>query len=46
MGLGKEEIRQMIDTDGLAVAECHFCHEKYHYNKEELEALINELESI
>ncbi|MGM0899354.1 MAG: Hsp33 family molecular chaperone HslO [Bacillota bacterium] len=45
MGLGKEEIRQMIDTDGQAEAECHFCHEKYHYNKEELEALLNELES-
>ncbi|MEZ0479576.1 Hsp33 family molecular chaperone HslO [Planococcus sp. SSTMD024] len=45
MGLGKEEIRQMIDTDGQAEAECHFCHEKYHYTKEELEALLNELES-
>ncbi|WP_404335728.1 Hsp33 family molecular chaperone HslO [Planococcus rifietoensis] len=45
IGLGKEEIRQMIDTDGQAEAECHFCHEKYHYNKEELEALLNELES-
>ncbi|ANU20876.1 Hsp33 family molecular chaperone [Planococcus plakortidis] len=45
MGLGAAEIRQMIETDGQAEAECHFCHEKYHYNKEELEALINDLES-
>lgn len=45
IGLGKEEIHQMIETDGQAEAECHFCHEMYHYNKEELEALLNELES-
>jgi molecular chaperone Hsp33 len=45
IGLGAAEIREMIETDGQAEAECHFCREQYHYNKEELEALLNEIES-
>lgn len=45
IGLGAAEIREMIDTDGQAETECHFCREKYHYTKEELEAFLNELES-
>jgi len=37
VSLGSEEIREMIETDGMAEAHCHFCNEKYHYSKEELE---------
>lgn len=40
VSLGSEEIRDMIETDGQAEAECHFCNEKYHYTKENLETLI------
>ncbi len=40
--LGKDEIQDMIETDGKAEAQCHFCNEKYHYTKEELENLIEE----
>lgn len=40
--LGKEEIQDMIDTDGKAEAQCHFCNELYHYSKEELEELKQE----
>ncbi|MGN1400773.1 MAG: Hsp33 family molecular chaperone HslO, partial [Bacillus sp. (in: firmicutes)] len=29
----------IIDEDGQAEAHCHFCNEKYHFNKEELEQL-------
>ena len=36
IGLGKEEIRSMIEEDGQAEAQCHFCNEKYHFTKEEL----------
>lgn len=43
LGLGEKEIRDMIDEQGMAEAQCHFCLETYHYGKEELEALIDEL---
>ncbi|WP_404406676.1 Hsp33 family molecular chaperone HslO [Jeotgalibacillus malaysiensis] len=42
VGLGKEEIHAMIEEDGKAEAQCHFCREKYHYTKEELEAFLEE----
>jgi len=33
----------MIDEDGEAEAQCHFCLETYHFSKEELEGFIDEL---
>ncbi|RNF38349.1 Hsp33 family molecular chaperone HslO [Planococcus salinus] len=45
LGLGQKEIQDMIEEDGMAEAQCHFCLETYHYSKEELEALVDELES-
>lgn len=43
LGLGEQEIREMIDEDGMAEAQCHFCLETYHYSREELEGFIDEL---
>lgn len=43
--LGVQEIQEMIDEDGGAEAECHFCLEKYHYSQEELEGFIREIEA-
>lgn len=40
ISLGSEEIRDMIETDGQAEANCHFCNETYHFNKEALEELM------
>ncbi|WP_042147447.1 Hsp33 family molecular chaperone HslO [Paucisalibacillus sp. EB02] len=40
VGLGNDEIRQMIDEDHGAEATCHFCNETYHFTEEELEELI------
>lgn len=45
VGLGEQEIRNMIDEEGMAEAQCHFCLETYHYSKEELEALIHDINS-
>ncbi|ANU09304.1 Hsp33 family molecular chaperone [Planococcus antarcticus DSM 14505] len=45
LGLGKKEIQDMIDEDGMAEAQCHFCLETYQYSKEELESFINEFQS-
>ena len=42
LSLGKSEIRNIIEEDGEAEANCHFCNEKYHFSKEELEQLEGE----
>ncbi|MGG1289962.1 Hsp33 family molecular chaperone HslO [Bacillus smithii] len=42
IGLGKEEIQDMINEDGQAEAQCHFCNEKYVFTKDELEAMLQE----
>ncbi|MGE7219476.1 Hsp33 family molecular chaperone HslO [Priestia koreensis] len=39
VGLGKQEIQDMIDEDGKAEAQCHFCNELYQFDKEALEEL-------
>ena len=31
VSLGKDEIQDMIVTDGKAEAQCHFCNETYHF---------------
>ncbi|WP_332650215.1 Hsp33 family molecular chaperone HslO [Lysinibacillus sp. 54212] len=40
ISLGSEEIQDMIETDGQAEANCHFCNETYHFTKENLEELM------
>lgn len=40
LNLGSEEIQDIIDTDGQAEAQCHFCNESYYYSKEDLETLL------
>ncbi|MBC1287143.1 Hsp33 family molecular chaperone HslO [Listeria booriae] len=42
ISLGKEEIRQMIEEDHGAEAECHFCRNKYHFDESELEKFYEE----
>ncbi|MDH5164242.1 Hsp33 family molecular chaperone HslO [Heyndrickxia oleronia] len=42
ISLGKEEIKDMIEEDGKAEAQCHFCNEKYVFSKNELEELLAE----
>lgn len=42
--LGKNEITSMIEEDGGAEAECHFCRRKYNYTKGDLEKLYQEAE--
>lgn len=40
--LGVDEIQQMIDEDGGAEVQCHFCRKKYQYSVEELEKIKEE----
>ncbi|KIL52475.1 Hsp33 family molecular chaperone HslO [Jeotgalibacillus campisalis] len=42
ISLGTEEIREIIEDEGKAEAQCHFCHETYHYDKQELEGFLAE----
>lgn len=44
ISLGKTEIQEMIDEDGGAEAECHFCRKKYNYSIKELEKLETKAE--
>ena len=39
ISLGKEEIEKIINEDGHAEIECHFCKKKYNFSKSELENL-------
>ncbi|MFE8704054.1 Hsp33 family molecular chaperone HslO [Cytobacillus sp. FJAT-54145] len=45
ISLGKEEIQDMIETEEAAEAQCHFCNEKYHFSKQELEEMKEEATS-
>lgn len=42
ISLGTEEIASMIEEDGQADAQCHFCQQTYNFTKEELTQLLNE----
>ncbi|MRX72975.1 Hsp33 family molecular chaperone HslO [Bacillus lacus] len=42
ISLGSQEIKEMIEEDGKAEANCHFCNETYTFSKEELEGLLQE----
>ncbi|HET7656895.1 MAG TPA: Hsp33 family molecular chaperone HslO, partial [Bacillales bacterium] len=42
ISLGKEEIQSIIEEEGHAEATCHFCRERYHFDREELEKLKEE----
>lgn len=42
ISLGRVEIEDMINEDGMAEAHCHFCNKKYMFSKEELEELKKE----
>lgn len=39
ISLGREEIEDIIETEGKAEAQCHFCNENYHFSKEDLKGL-------
>lgn len=41
--LGKDELQSILEEDGQAELVCHFCGEKYQFEKEDLVNLINEI---
>ncbi len=41
--LGKEELQSMLREQGQAEVHCHFCNERYHYDKEQLQRIIDDI---
>ncbi|MCW1929461.1 Hsp33 family molecular chaperone HslO [Bhargavaea beijingensis] len=41
-GLGDQEIREMIEEDHGAEAQCHFCLEKYQFSEDELRGFLSD----
>jgi molecular chaperone Hsp33 len=41
--LGREDLEALLESEGEAVVDCHFCHERYVFGREELEQLIEEV---
>ncbi len=40
ISIGKDDLKEIIETDGKAEIVCHFCNKKYLFSKEELEKMI------
>ncbi len=44
LAIGADELRDLINNVGEAAIECHFCHEQYYFDKDELTWLLEEIE--
>ncbi|MBO7748643.1 Hsp33 family molecular chaperone HslO [Paenibacillus sp. MWE-103] len=42
ISLGEHELRQIIEENGQAEVECHFCNEKYVFDRPQLEMLLEQ----
>jgi molecular chaperone Hsp33 len=40
LSLGQEELTDLLETEGQAIVNCHFCHEQYVFSADDLRALI------
>jgi molecular chaperone Hsp33 len=40
LNLGKADLQDLIETDGEATIDCHFCHEQYVFDKEDLRLIL------
>ncbi|MTI81910.1 MAG: Hsp33 family molecular chaperone HslO [Firmicutes bacterium] len=44
ISMGRDELTDVIEEQGEAELQCHFCAEKYHFDKNNLQKLLNEAE--
>lgn len=42
--IGKEELQNIIETEGEAELVCHFCNEKYQFSKEDLAEIVKNID--
>ncbi|WNC15024.1 Hsp33 family molecular chaperone HslO [Brevibacillus brevis] len=43
ISLGREEMQSMLEEQGEAEVHCHFCNERYHYDRAALEDLMKDM---
>lgn len=43
VSLGREEMQSIINEQGEAEVHCHFCNERYHFEKSELEEILKDM---
>ncbi len=43
MTIGRDDLEQIIEEDGEAELQCHFCLSKYKFNKEELQEILDRI---
>ena len=43
ISIGREELTKILKEDGKADTVCHFCNKEYHFSKEDLEKLLEEI---
>ncbi|WP_235041811.1 Hsp33 family molecular chaperone HslO [Vreelandella profundi] len=43
--LGQEELRDILQEQGVIDTQCHFCHTKYHYTAADIETLLDDPEA-
>jgi len=43
ISVGKHELQAILEEDGKAEVNCHFCNKTYHYDEKQLQALIDQL---
>jgi molecular chaperone Hsp33 len=44
IALGREELEHLLASEGQAVVDCHFCHERYVFDAVELELILEEMD--
>ncbi|MEG6522663.1 Hsp33 family molecular chaperone HslO [Desulfotomaculum sp. 1211_IL3151] len=44
IGIGKEEVSAMLEEQGQAEVNCHFCAEQYQFTKKDLEHILEKIE--
>ncbi|MGL5438974.1 MAG: Hsp33 family molecular chaperone HslO [Filifactoraceae bacterium] len=42
ISIGRKDLREVIEEDGKAELNCHFCNKNYYFSKEDLEKLLEE----
>ena len=42
--IGSDDLREIIEEDGQAELQCHFCLKKYQFNKDELTEILERLQ--
>ena len=45
MTIGKEELQNIIETDGKAELVCHFCNTKYQFSEQDLKEIIKNIDN-